>query len=130
EDPVSFATAAEAGAAAGIRVRQPAWLPPGYTSAGFLVTSEHAVRVTLNTAGLRAVLNALGLADVELPDDLDGRPVTARMPPIVTERYTTGEREFHVVQARSPDIAFPAGLDLGKLAYAGLRVLGMPRDEA
>jgi hypothetical protein len=27
-------------------------------------------------------------------------------------------------------VSFPAGLDLSKLAYAGLRVLGTPQDEA
>jgi hypothetical protein len=27
-------------------------------------------------------------------------------------------------------VAFPAGVDLSQLAYAALRVLGMPRDEA
>ena len=37
---------------------------------------------------------------------------------------------MHVIQAESPDVSFPAGLDLSKLAYAGLRVLGMSRDEA
>ena len=35
-----------------------------------------------------------------------------------------------MIQAESPDVSFPAGLDLSKLAYAGLRVLGMSRDEA
>ncbi|HEY3516356.1 MAG TPA: hypothetical protein VGL98_04865, partial [Gammaproteobacteria bacterium] len=36
----------------------------------------------------------------------------------------------HVIQARSPDVAFPAGVDPSKLAYAALRVLGTSRDEA
>ena len=130
QEPVSYASAAEAGAAAGIAVLRPAWVPPGYASTGFTVSSEHAARITANTAGLQAVLDALGLADVELPDNLDGQTMTARIPPIVNETYTNGERELHVIQALSPDVAFPAGLDLAKLAYAGLRVLGMPRDEA
>jgi hypothetical protein len=79
---------------------------------------------------MQALLDALGLADVELPQDLDGQTATVRVPPIVNETYRNGERELHVIQAESPDVAFPAGLDLAKLAYAGLRVLGMPRDEA
>jgi hypothetical protein len=97
-----------------------------------MVSGEHAARITLNTAGLQAVLDALGLADVELPEGLDGQTATVRVPPIVTQSYVSynGERTVLVIQARSPDVSFPAGIDLSKLAYAGLRVLGMSRDEA
>jgi hypothetical protein len=128
--PVSYATAAEAGQAAGIRVRTPAWVPPGYSSTGFMVSSEHAARVTANTAGLQALLDTLGLGDVELPEGLDGQVATVRVPPIVSQAYANADRTLHVIQARSPDVSFPAGVDLAKLAYAGLRVLGMPQDEA
>jgi hypothetical protein len=126
----SYATAAEAGDAAGIRVGVPAWTPQGYSSTGFMVSSEVAKRITLQTAGLQAVLDTLGLPDVELPQGLDGQTATVRVPPIVTQRYVNGDRNVHVIQAKSPDVSFPAGVDLSKLAYAALRVLGMPRDEA
>jgi hypothetical protein len=140
-EPVSYATAADAGAAAGIRVRTPAWVPPGFEPSGIMASSEHAARISINVTGIQAVLDALGLADVELPENLDGQTATVRVPPIVTQTYVnddfvsprtgeTVERSVHVIQAKSPDVAFPAGLDLSKLAYAGLRVFGMPRDEA
>jgi hypothetical protein len=140
--PVSYATAADAGAAAGISVRVPAWVPPGYTSTGFMGTSEMAARITLKTAGLQALLDALGLADVELPQGLDGQAATVRIPPVVTQTFVrrapevteregrSDERSVVVIQARSPEVTFPAGIDISKLAYAGLRVLGMSRDEA
>jgi hypothetical protein len=140
--PVSYATVADAGAAAGVRVRTPAWIPPGFSSTGVMASSEVAARITLNTAGLQALLDTLGLADVELPEGFDGQAATVRIPPIVTQSFvnrstvvleggaSSGERSLHVIQARSPDVSFPAGLDLAKLAYAGLRVLGMSRDEA
>jgi hypothetical protein len=139
--PTSYATAAEAGEAAGMRVRTPAWIPPGFTSDGVMATSEVAARITVNTAGLQAVLDTLGLADVELPQGLDGQTATVRVPPIVTQRFAastpvvlpggrTLDRSIHVIQARSPDVSFPAGLDLSQLAYAALRVLGLPREEA
>ena len=139
--PTSYATAADAGAAAGIRVRVPAWIPSGFSSAGIMGSSEMAARITLNTAGLQALLDTLGLADVELPAGLDGQTATVRIPPIVTQTFVSREpvvmrdgrsidRSVHVIQARSPDVSFPAGIDLSKLAYAGLRVLGMSRDEA
>jgi len=130
QEPVSYATAADAGAAAGIRVRTPAWIPQGYASTGFMASSEQAARITINTAGLQALLDTLGLADVELPDGLDGQTATVRLQPIVTQSFVNDDRTVHVIQARSPDVSFPAGIDLSKLAYAGLRVLGMSRDEA
>ncbi|HEY5567701.1 MAG TPA: hypothetical protein VIM81_10705 [Gammaproteobacteria bacterium] len=130
QEPVSYATAAEAGAAAGVRVRTPAWVPPGYSSTGFVVSSEHAARITASTAGLQALLDALALDDVELPEGLDGQDATVRLPPIVNQTYANGDRMLHVIQSRSPDVSFPAGLDLSKLAYAGLRILGTPQDEA
>jgi hypothetical protein len=138
--PVSYATAADAGAAARIRVRTPAWVPNGYSSTGFMGSSEMAARITINTAGMQAVLDTLGLPDVELPQGLDGQTATVRVPPVVTQTFVNRdfvgrdgeviERSVHVIQAQSPDVSFPAGLDLSKLAYAGLRVLGMSRDEA
>jgi len=128
--PVSYASAAEAGAAAGIQVRVPAWVPEGYSSTGIMVSSEHAARFTVKTAGMQAVLDTLGLPDVELPEGLDGQTATVRVPPIVSQSYANGERGLFVIQARSPDVSFPAGVDLSKLAYAALRVLGMTRDEA
>jgi hypothetical protein len=141
QEPVSYATTADAAAAAGIPVRTPAWVPPGFERTAITASSEYAARITVNVAGLQAVLDTLGLADVELPDNLDGQTATVRVPPIVTQTYVnddfvsqqTGrafDRSIHVIQAESPDVAFPAGLDLSKLAYAGLRVFGMPRDEA
>jgi len=130
QEPASYATAADAGAAAGIRVRTPAWIPQGYSSSGIMASSEHAARITLNTAGLQALLNTLGLPDVELPEGLDGQTATVRVPAIVTQSYVNGDRNVHVIQAKSPEVSFPAGVDLSKLAYAGLRVLGMSRDEA
>jgi hypothetical protein len=95
-----------------------------------MASSEHAARITVDTAAMQALLDTLGLADVELPAGLDGQSATVRIPPIVTQTFVNGERTVHVIQAESPDVSFPAGLDLSKLAYAGLRVLGMSRDEA
>ena len=129
-EPVSYATAADAGTAAGINVRTPAWLPPGYASAEIMGSSEATARVELKLAALQALLDTFGLADVELPVDLDGQPVTVHVPPIITQRFVNGERDLHVIQATSPEVSFPAGVDLAQLAYAGLRVLGMSQDEA
>ena len=52
-----------------------------------MASSEMAARITVNTAGLQAVLDTLGLADVELPEGLDGQTATVRLPPVVTQTF-------------------------------------------
>ena len=128
--PVSYANPAEAGQAAGIEVRLPAWVPPGWTLAETVVTAEHSARVTANTAKLQTVLDALALDDVRLPDGLDGQVATVHLPAVVAMTYRDGNRPLRLIEARSAEISFPAGFDVPALAQAGLRILGLDRDEA
>jgi hypothetical protein len=130
QEPVEYATLEDAGAAADIRVRTPAWIPPGFARTEITASSEQMARITANTQTLQAVLDTLGLDDVELPQSLDGQVATVRVPPIVTQRFVNGDRNVLVLQAKSPEVSFPAEIELWRLAYAGLRVFGMERDEA
>jgi hypothetical protein len=50
---VSYATVADASAAAGIDVRTPAWRPPGFTTAEIMGSPEGTARVTLKQGRLR-----------------------------------------------------------------------------
>ncbi len=128
--PVSYASPAEAGQAAGIEVRLPAWVPPGWAPTETLVTAEHSARLTANTAKLQTVLDALALDDVRLPDGLDGQVATVHLPAVVAMTYRNGNSALRLIQARSAEISFPAGFDVPVLAQAGLRILGVDRDEA
>ena len=78
------------------------------SSTGFMASSEHAARITVNTAGLQALLDTLGLADVELParsrrSNRD-RARPADRDADVRERTLdrTGVTVVHVIQARKP----------------------------
>ena len=128
--PVSYADPVEAGQAAGIKTRLPAWLPPGFTLAETTVTAEHSARVTANTAKLQTVLDALAIDDVRLPDGLDGQVATVHLPATVVMTYRNQNRALRLIQARSAEVTFPAGFDVPALAEAGLRILGLDRDEA
>lgn len=128
--PVSYASPAEAGEAAGIEVRLPAWVPPGYAPTETVVAAEHSARLTANTAKLQTVLDALALDDVRLPDGLDGQVATVHLPAVVAMTYRDGPRALRLFEARSAEISFPAGFDVPALAQAGLRILGLDRDEA
>ncbi|HVY63945.1 MAG TPA: hypothetical protein VHH11_03905 [Gammaproteobacteria bacterium] len=128
--PVSYADPVEAGRAASIDVRLPAWVPPGWTLAETVVAAEHSVRVTANAAKLQAVLDTLALNDVRLPEGLDGQVATVTLPPVVGMTYRSGDVALHLFEARSAEVSFPAGFDLPALAHAALRILGLDRDEA
>jgi hypothetical protein len=129
--PQQVADAAAAGAAAGIRVRMPAWLPAGMAPERFDVAGENAMRVTVNAQNLNGILDAVGINDLRIPPEADGQSVTLSVPPVVSVAFS-GQRGSKVVllQARQPAAAFPAGADLTTFAEIGLRILGLERGEA
>jgi len=127
---VSYASPAEAGAAAGIRIYQPTWLPRGLELTSTEVAGESAMRFTASTAKLQLLLDTLGIDDVVVPQGVDGQQASLRVAPTVTMIYTHDALSVHLVQAKSPDVSFPAGLDLPVLAEIGLRILGLDRKEA
>lgn len=126
----SFATLEEAGDAAGIRARAPAWLPAGYSLAQAAVTPALTVRAHASGARLQSVLDTLAIDDVTVPAALDGAEITANVPAMVEAQYANGRTSVTLLQARTPEVAFPAGLDLPVLAEIGLRILGLDRAEA
>lgn len=129
--PALYPTVAAAAAAASMTsARTPAWLPDGMRLDTVLVQGEGEARITLHTARLRAILDALDLRDVQVPPGLDGRQLTVRMPPAVIQQFQGGRRVAHLVQAASPEVTLPPGADLAQLGEIGLRVLGLDPAEA
>jgi hypothetical protein len=129
--PVSYTTAEEAGVAAGLRVRTPAYLPPGFEFKSADVAGDGEIRFTANTANLRLLLDALAIGDVTIPDGVDGQPFQVRVPPVVHLTYGRTEHDrVMLTESRTPDISFPAGLDPAALGEIGLRILGLSRSEA
>jgi hypothetical protein len=129
--PQEAADATAAGAAAGARVRMPAWLPAGMSPERFDVTGEHAMRVTLNAEKLNGVLDAIGVDDLRMPPEADGQSVTMSVPPVVSVTFRGSQlAKVVLLQARQPAASFPAGADLATIAEIGLRVLGVERSEA
>jgi hypothetical protein len=127
---VSYGTLEDAAVAAGARVLVPAWLPVGWERTGIEVTGESAARLTASSDKLQRVLDALAIDDIDVPVGLDGQTATVRVPPIVRITYRNGESMLGLFQARSPEVSFPTGMDLPKLAEIGLRIAGLDRDEA
>lgn len=108
----------------------PAFVPAGAGEPEIRVTGESSTRVTANAAKLRAILDALEVNDVEVSSALDGASVRVDVPSAIVMRYKRGGEHVTFVQARSPEISLPEGVDLARLGEIGLRITGMSAAEA
>ncbi len=123
--PRPASSAAEASAAAGFAVEEPALFPGATTGKEFVVNDRHVVQVEVDVDASRQLLGLLGVDDVEIPDALGAAPIVADVPPAVETTYHGSGFTLKLFQGRSPDVNLPDGVDLAQLGKAGLRVLGM-----
>jgi hypothetical protein len=128
--PQVFAMPEQATQAAGFTPKVPDVLPDGLTMLQTEVMGEHVVGVKGNVALVQYVLDTLGIRDIQPPPGLDGQVLSARLQPMVRIVYVEGDAQVSVVQARSPEVVVPDGVDLAALGEIGLRVLGMGQLEA
>jgi hypothetical protein len=128
--PREFLGAAAAAKGAGMEVRVPTSIPGGFTSDTVFVEGAGAARVTVNGKRLRETLDLLGLSDVRVPGNVDGAKATIRTSPVVLIPYKRGNTHITLIQARSPEVSLPPGMDLKVLGEIGLRIMGLSEDEA
>jgi len=128
--PVFFTTPAAAGAAAGLDVAAPSFLPRGLVRDTIVVERPGSARVTLDVARLKSVLDAFDVKDVTVPPNLEGAKLTVRTTPVVLQHFASDKARANLVQARSPEVSLPPGVDLAQLGEIGLRILGMEAVEA
>jgi hypothetical protein len=128
--PVVQSSMGAASALAGFTVETPTYLPDSLALDTLAVTGEGRVRLGVSTARLRELLAALDLRDIEVPPGLDGQDLEVHMHPVVSQRFSAGRRRLTLLQARSPEVSLPAGVDLARLGEMGLRILGLDAGEA
>jgi hypothetical protein len=130
--PIPYPTTREAGAAAGIQVRLPAWLPVGWETEtpAIKAGAEEAARITIDTARMGQILSSLGIEDESLPESINGQSATVHIPPMVEVKWAHNGQTIDLMQSPSPQVQFPAGTDLAALGEIGLRILGMSRSDA
>lgn len=129
-EPQTAASAAQASALAGIPVRAPATLGEGVPLSEIVVSGEGIARMTADADKAAALLQALGITDVQVPAALNGAKVTITTPPVAAAMYRTARATIVLAQARSPEVDLPPGVDLAQLGEIGLRAVGMPADDA
>ena len=128
--PVSVVSREAASAAAGFQAQMPTVLPEGAVLTEIKVSGRNVVRVTADTARLRQLLDALGLRDVDVPEELDGETAMITLLPMVMTEFTQGERRAGLMQGPIPQVLMPAGVDLAQLGEIGLRMMGLPATDA
>ncbi|MGE5246298.1 MAG: hypothetical protein ACM3SQ_18885 [Betaproteobacteria bacterium] len=128
--PQVFLTPEDASTAAGLPVRGPAAVPASLSLVRVQVQGEAIMKVTADVQRLRDVLDALGITDLQVPDGLDGATATVRVPPVARIEYANGPRTLDFMEARSPEVSAPAGLDLPRLGEIALRIAGLEAAEA
>ena len=114
----------------GIPVLEPTYLPDGLVRQKLQTAEERHARLGASTARLRAVLDGLDLKDVEVPPGLDGQSADVHLYPMALQRWGNERRHVELIQARSPEVKLPPGVDLARLGEMGLRILGLDAGRA
>lgn len=147
QPPQPVADQAAAAQAAGFDVRLPAG---GQAPAKLAVGSEAAFQITLHRDNLQAILDAAGRPDLQLPANLDNALIAVHVPRSVVARYGAcpaphGPNQTKpaqpsrphtypgctiLMQAPSPTVSVPPGLNLQQLATIGLELTGMSASAA
>lgn len=91
------------------------------------VTSDARGHLIVDLAGARAIVEAVGVDPLLLPDSLDGAPVEVNVYPSVQQVFVNGTT---LMQTPSPEVNYPEDVDPTVLGEALLQVLGMDADSA
>ena len=129
--PIGVVSPEQAGTAAGFEVKVPTYEPANVTLATIDVKGQQRLRATADAERLRHAMETLAISDLEVPAGLDGQTVDVRIPPVVRMRYERGGAPVvEVLQAKSPEVSLPDGINLAALGEIGLRILGLSPIEA
>jgi len=143
-DGHEVASTAQASQEAGIQVR----VPKGFEAAKWYVDPGRKITMDVDLSRVRAVLDEIGSADVELPPGLDGAKVNFDLQAAVVgffgdcslgaggtddlsaRRRILGPGCFMLSQGLSPTVSAPGGLNIDEVSTPLLQVLGMTEAEA
>jgi hypothetical protein len=129
--PQRFTSIEAATAAAGFTPVRPMEMPRRLQLDSVFVTGEQRERVTVDTRPLRELMEAFDIRDLMVPAGLDGQHVSIYVPKVMAQKYRN-DRDVRatLLQAASPEVSLPPGVDLSRLGEIGLRILGLDSGEA
>jgi hypothetical protein len=115
----------DASAVAGFNVRAPSVQPSGLKIDQILVEEGPALRYEVQRTMIQAVLEAVGIDDVPLPQ-ADKLVLEGDIPISVTQKYRGSGNELEIRQMPSPKLQITPAVDPALLGRIALRLLGMP----
>jgi hypothetical protein len=132
--PRPVETVAEATSLAGFAVAVPTELPEGLARTGFEVVSPGPMmRADFDPAQIEGALAAAGFTGIRLPEMKAGS-IQAEVAAIALLSYegTEGDRPaaIRIVEALSPTVTLPVGVDPKVLGETYLTILGVPPEDA
>ena len=128
--PRAFTSAQDAVSATGYTLRLATDAPSGLTADTTFVSGEAISRLHVDATRLRTLLTNLALDDVQIPPGIDGAEVNLRVPPAARTVYRHETREVMLLQAPSPEMTLPPGIEIARLGEIGLRIAGLSATEA
>ncbi len=139
-------TPQDAERAVGFKMPVPSTLPSVLQASptATMVTGSYSVTFTPDLKKVRAYLAAIGAANVQLPDNLDGAPITLQMPPTASTLYlekgasvrnaegvpmpAVGQKFLYLGAGSSPTMNVPDGLNVDQIRTEVLKMPGLPAD--
>ncbi|MEZ4769343.1 MAG: zf-HC2 domain-containing protein [Caldilineales bacterium] len=124
-----------AAALAGYAVRLPAKMPEGTALEKLAVTQGPHIRLEVDRPTVQMALDMAGVADVNLPE-FDTAAIEVDAAAVVAAEYTVdnpyGARDagMTLMQAPSPEIDLPPGIDPATMGEIYLRAVGLPAEDA
>lgn len=104
----------------------PQTLPAGYTLKGYQRMSGSTLNFTLDTQKTNDILKSFG-ATTLLPDTLNGKTFTAKIPVVISATYD-GPEKLTITQTRSPQLTAPSDTDSNTIRDAILALPFLPDD--
>jgi hypothetical protein len=128
--PQPVTDAAQASATAGFAVRTPTALPDGASLRSFETQMGPALHFEIDRPTMQALLSAAGVEGATLPD-VERITADIDIPAMVSQEYDLGDNaKLTLVQAPSPEVVLPEGIDPIAFGQLGLQALGIPADDA
>ncbi len=121
----------------GLNISEPGNLPPNISRFHIAASSGSKMSLKLDLKKFQAYLAKNNIGGIDLPDNLDGSTITAKIPPYAIMEYSrqvddnqpdSSQPDLVVVQAGLPEVEVPSGIDFETVRQQLLKLPILPPD--
>lgn len=99
----------------------------GYAEPELMKTTGNTINFTLDVANANGFLRSLG-SDQLLPENIDGKKFQMVIPNIISSSYSSANDQVFIMQARSPELKAPSGVDALAIRDALFNIPALPQN--